>query len=132
MSPIQGSLGVYFVLAVPVNGRESFNQSGMRVVQRRVEGVGNKRQFVSRVNSNQALFQILPMAVVHCKLVSSKHRLSLEGHCDEGGHELHWNVQVLEEEQVEEVRSVRESKREQDLLVSHAEAEEPKENKQLD
>ena len=129
---MEGSFRVHSALAFAVNSREPFNQRGMRVVQRGVEGVGNERQLVSLVDLYQALFQILPVVVSHCKLVSTEHRRSLERHCDECGHELHWDVQILEEEQVEEARSVGEPEREKDLLVSHAEAEEPKENEQLD
>ena len=102
---------------------QSFDQSRVRVVHRRVQRVGDERPFIPLEEVDEAGLERLAVIMLYCEGV----RLVLgppdEVHGDEVEEEADGHVNLGEEEEVEEVRHIPEPERLDDPLVPQDERE---------
>ena len=93
------------------------------MVQGRVEWVSNESALVPLEESNESLLQSWSVVEGHSVSIGLVLSVSGQVHGEELSHERDWAPQVLEDEQVEEVRFVREPEGEKDAFAAQGEGE---------
>ena len=106
-----------------VDGVQSFDQGRVRVVHRRVQGVGDERPLISLEEVDEAGLERLAVIMLYCECVSLVLGPPDEVHGDEVEEEADGHVDLREEEEVEEARHIPESERLNDALVPQDERE---------